>query len=308
MAAKINSVGTEIPGAAPLAKKGSISLSVRAAKKTLKRAGVEPNDIGLLVNSAVYKDENIGEPAVASFIQRDIEANPFSDGTSSTFAFDILDGGCGLITGMELINGFISSGEVDHGIVVTSDVNPYQKNTIGFKFKNSAVAILLGPGEGEEGFRKFKQYEYPEHMEELKSTVEFRKDPRRNIIGMRRMRNIHTIEETPEFKKTVFKRVLGSIALFMNEIDLEISDIDLIIPSHFPTGLPEEIAKSTGLDKEKVVILPKKYGSLYTTGPGFGLRWVMKKGIWERSANILFIGVSPGIKVSLAYYRNAKKP
>jgi 3-oxoacyl-[acyl-carrier-protein] synthase-3 len=304
MTTKIESVGTEIPGGAPLAKRGAIALSVRACKKSLKRAGIQSNDIGLLINGAVYKDENIGEPAVASFIQRDIEANPMSDGTSSTFAFDILDGGCGLITGMELINGFISSGDVGHGIIVTSDVNPKVRNTIGFKFKNSAAAILLGPANDGEGFMKFKQYEYPQHMDRLKSTVEFRKDPRRNFIGMRRMRNILTIEETSEFKSIVIDKVQESIDLFMGEIDLKMKDIDLIIPSQYPIGLPQEVANITGLGKEKVVILPKNYGPLYTTGPGFALRWAMKKGMWDRSSNIIFLGISPGIKIMLGHYKH----
>lgn len=308
MSAKIESVGTEIPGGGPLAKRSAITLSVRAAKKSLKRAGIKPNDIGLLINSAVYKDENIGEPAVASFIQRDIEANPMSDGTTSTFAFDILDGGCGLISGMELIEGFISSGDVERGIIVTSDVNPKVRNTVGFKFKNSAAAILLGPAGNDEGFIKFKQYEYPEDMDRLKSTVEFRKDPRRNMFGVRRMRNILTIEEAPEYRSSIFERTKGSLDLFMKEIDMKMKDFDLVIPSQHPKGLPEEIARIMEIDKQKVISLPKNYGRLYTTGPGFALRWAMKKGIWDRSKNVLFIAVGPGIKVSLGLYENTVPP
>lgn len=306
MNVKIESVGTEIPGAAPLAKRGSISLSVRAARKSLKRAGLEPNMVGILINSSVYKDENIGEPAVAAFIQRDIDANPLSDGTTSTFSFDILDGGCGLISGMELINGFISSGDVDHGLIVTSDVNPSLKYTIGFKFKNSAAAVVLGRSNNGSGFKKFKQYDYLEHMDELKSIVEFQKDPRKNFVGMRRMRNILTIEETPQFRSSAFKRSMESLDRFLSEMNMKMNEIDLIIPSQYPRGLPEEIAAKTGLGSEKVVALPKKYGLLYSSGPGFGLRWAMKKGIWDRSVNVIFLGVSPGIKNSLCLYINER--
>jgi 3-oxoacyl-[acyl-carrier-protein] synthase III len=205
---------------------------------------------------------------------------------------------------MELIDGFISSGDADHGIIVTSDVNPSPKYTLGFKFKNSAAAVLLGKADNGSGFRTFRQYEYPEHMDKLESTVEFRKDPRRNIVGVRRMRNILSIEETPQYKSIIIEKMMISLESFLRENDLRMKDMDLIIPSQYPTGIPEELADRTGLGKEKVVILPKHYGPLYTTGPGFGLRWAMKKGMWERSRNILFLAVGPGIKVSLAHYLN----
>ena len=307
MSSRIDSVGTEIPGGAPLSKRSALTLTVRAARKSLKRAGLEPKNIGLLINGSIYKDENIGEPAVASFIQRDIEANPLSDGTLSTFSFDILDGGCGLITGMEIIDGFISSGEIEHGIVVISDVNPSSKYTIGFRFKNSAAAIVLSRSRNGSGFMGFRQYEYPDHRGEHKSTVSFQKDPRRNILGMRRMRNILTIEETDEFASLAVERTRGSFTRFLESQGLAPEDIDLVIPSQYPVGLPREIAKGTGIEESRVVTLPANYGTLYSTGPGFALRWAMKKGLWDGAEDVIFAGFSPGMKVALAHYRNEIK-
>jgi 3-oxoacyl-[acyl-carrier-protein] synthase-3 len=307
MAASILAVGTEIPGGAPLRKKGTISLSVRAARKVLKQGNLDPNDLGLLINSSVYKDENIGEPAMASFIQRDIEANRFPSEGSSTFAFDILDSGCGLLTGLELIDGLIESGNVENGIIVTSDVNPSVKYTIGFKFKNSAAAILIGRSNDGSGFRGFRQFEYPEDRETLESSVEFRKDPRRSLFGIRRMRNIHTIEESPTYHSQIFKRMKESMGPFLDDMGVKPGDIDLVISSQYPPGIIGEISKMEGIGKDKVITLPKNYGPLYTTGPGFSLRWAMKKGIWNKAQNVLFLAVGPGIKVSLALYENIQK-
>ncbi|MGA1866002.1 MAG: 3-oxoacyl-[acyl-carrier-protein] synthase III C-terminal domain-containing protein [Thermoplasmatota archaeon] len=304
MSAKIESVGTEVPSGAPLVKRNAINLSVRAARKSLKRAGIEPSMIGVLINSSVYKDENIGEPAVAAFIQRDLGANPMPKGSATTFSFDIIDGGCGLITGMEIIDGLISCGEIEHGIVITSDVNPSSRYTIGFKFRNSAAALVLGRSDSRSGFVRFQQYEFLEHFDERRSNVAFQKDPRRNFIGVRRMRNILTIEEAKEFRTSAIERSVGSIGLFLEEAGLDIADVDLVIPSQYPVGLPQEIEKRTGIGQGKVAILPVNYGVLYSSGPGFALRWAMKEGLWERSENVLFLGVSPGLKVSLGLYRN----
>jgi len=307
MSARIDSVGTEIPGGAPLAKRSAITLSVRAGRKSLKRAGLEPSEVGLLINCSVYKDENIGEPALASFIQRDLDANPMSDGKVSTFSFDIMDGGCGLITGMEIVDGFISSGEIDHGIVITSDVNPSPKHTMGFKFKNSAAAVVLTRSKDGSGFSSFKQYAYPELRVEQSARVNFRKDPRRNIIGVRRMRNILDIEESPKFRELAMEKASASLQKFLESMDLEAGDVDLLIPSQYPVGLPRELSKSSGIPADKVVMLPNNYGTLYSSGLGFALRWAMKKEMWKGAKNIVFLGVSPGMKVALALYRNHAK-
>jgi 3-oxoacyl-[acyl-carrier-protein] synthase III len=103
----------------------------------------------------------------------------------------------------------------------------------------------------------------------------------------------------------VISRSKESIERFMGEIDMRLETIDLVIPSQYPSGFLEEIGKMAGIGIEKVISLPKNYGRLYTTGPGFALRWAQKNGYWDRSKNILFLGVGPGIKVSLGYYRNA---
>ena len=307
MSARIDSVGTEIPGGAPLAKRGAISLSVRAGRKSLKRAGIEPREVGLLINCSVYKDENIGEPALASFIQRDLDANPMSDGKVSTFSFDIMDGGCGLITGMEIVDGFISSGDIEHGIVITSDVNPSPKHTVGFKFKNSAAAVVLTRSKDGSGFAGFRQFEFPDLRKEQSAKVNFQKDPRKNFMGVRRMRNILTIEESPKFNELVMEKASASLKEFLDSMDMGSGDVDLLIPSQYPIGLPRELSKSSGIPSDKVVNLPRNYGTLYSSGLGFGLRWSMKKGMWEPARNIVFLGVSPGMKVALALYRNGKK-
>jgi 3-oxoacyl-[acyl-carrier-protein] synthase III len=53
----------------------ALHLAVRAAKDCLQQAGRDPHDVDLLVNTGIYRDRNLGEPALAA-IQQDIGANP----------------------------------------------------------------------------------------------------------------------------------------------------------------------------------------------------------------------------------------
>ena len=54
----------------------ALHLAVAAAKTCLQRAGREPDDVDLLINTGIYRDKNLAEPALAALIQEDIGANP----------------------------------------------------------------------------------------------------------------------------------------------------------------------------------------------------------------------------------------
>ena len=117
MGSKIEEIALSIP-LFNLTRKSAITLSSRAAKRCLKKAGLVPANLGILINTGIYRDSHIAEPAVASLIQRRIGANPVLSGIDTicsnnhagTFSFDLNNGGCGLISGMRLVDGFIQSG------------------------------------------------------------------------------------------------------------------------------------------------------------------------------------------------------
>ena len=54
----------------------ALHLAVTAAKDCLQRAGCDPGELDLVVNAGIYRDRNLGEPALAALIQDDIGANP----------------------------------------------------------------------------------------------------------------------------------------------------------------------------------------------------------------------------------------
>lgn len=54
----------------------ALHLAVAAAKDCLQGAGCDPDELDLVVNAGIYRDRNLGEPALAALIQDDIGANP----------------------------------------------------------------------------------------------------------------------------------------------------------------------------------------------------------------------------------------
>jgi len=150
--------------------RGSIHLTAKAAKSCLKKAGLNPSCLGLVINTGIYRDKNIIEPAIATFIQRKIGAKPLllrnnriaCNRSDTTFSFDLNNGGCGLVSALELVNGFVQSGEIRRGMVVTGDAEPFRGLSKSFEFTTAAAAIILSAASDGEGFMKFKTSTFPQ--------------------------------------------------------------------------------------------------------------------------------------------------
>src|SRR6476620_11719056 len=87
----------------------ALRLAVRAARDCLRDAGRRPHDIDLLINAGIYRDRNLGEPALAAMIQEDIGANPEDPhaGSHGTFSFDVMNGSCSVLTALQVVDGFL---------------------------------------------------------------------------------------------------------------------------------------------------------------------------------------------------------
>jgi 3-oxoacyl-[acyl-carrier-protein] synthase III len=138
----------------------STGLAAEAARRTLKGASVE-----LLVNASVYRDGSVMEPANAAFVQRHI------DGDGRTLSFDLSNGACGLLNGIQVVDGFLSTGAIRRGLVVTADVDPTPGVSQGYPYEPVGAAVLLAPGRPGEGFEAFWQRTYPEHASLHRSTI-----------------------------------------------------------------------------------------------------------------------------------------
>jgi 3-oxoacyl-[acyl-carrier-protein] synthase-3 len=154
----------------------TIRLSARAARLCINDARIDPFDLGLIINTGIYRYKNTGEPAIAALIQERISSNRTSRkyaGAKRTFSFDLNNGGCGLITGMEIVHEFVSNGELSYGMVVSGDSEPFFGLSKEFTFNPSAAAIILTGSADTKGFSMFRTYSYPEYSELFASCTLF---------------------------------------------------------------------------------------------------------------------------------------
>ena len=291
-------MGTKIKSAAiaqaGLFSRGSVDLQAKAAGACLKQVGVDPKQVGLLINTGVYRDRHTVEPAMSSFIQQKIGANGDGGGTG-TFSFDLTNGGCGMLTGIMVADGFLCSGLTAHGLVVAGDAEPVQGLSVGYDFVPVAAAVLLTPGEENEGFVAFKTETETAYLDSFHGRMEW--------TGEKKKQNWLILRSGPSFAEECAVCGVCALERFLPEIGLSLGEIDLLLTSQSPAGVAAAIGGRTGLS-DKIVDLAGTYGHIHTAGVGMALQSAMADGRFGRARNILFLTVGAGITTSLAFYRN----
>ncbi|MCU1441899.1 MAG: 3-oxoacyl-ACP synthase [Cryobacterium sp.] len=122
--------------------------AVSAGRRALEQAGIEPGEVGLLINTSVTRKHL--EPSVAVRIHHGLGL------PSSATNFDIANACLGFVNGMTLAAQLIDSGQVKYAVVIDGeDADEIQTNTIdrlgrahiGRKeFMSEFASLTLGSG------------------------------------------------------------------------------------------------------------------------------------------------------------------
>lgn len=154
-------------------RRSALRLAVKSAKECLERAGRDPDDVELLVNAGIYRDRNLGEPAMAAMIQQDIGANPEDPhaGGHGTFSFDISNGTCGVLTALQIVDGFLKSRAVDCALVVAGDADPGHGMSEHFPFSPAGAALLCDWTDSGDGLERIHWVSDPDEGETFNATV-----------------------------------------------------------------------------------------------------------------------------------------
>ena len=283
--------------------RGTVWMSKKAAMSCLEMARINPAELELLVFAGIYREKHIGEPSVSSLIQNAIGANPsIYPLDKRTFSFDLNSGGCGLVNTIQIIDGFISSGKLSCGMIITGDSEPVKGLSQGYRFKPAVSSVILKKSEAYEGFKMIRSYTFPQYRDDFRSYIQWVKRK-----GLACSKNILVVEQSASYTGHCLESCLVSCERFLEEAGLRGEDIDLVIPSQSPSGLPTGLKKCISGSPAVIILNGSGRGEFHTSGPGLALREAWKNGAFSKARNILFLTVGAGINVSIAWYVNGGK-
>ena len=302
MGVVISSVATVRPDR--LLGHGARRLGDNAARRCLAAGGVTPDEVDLLVNTGVYRERGLGEPALAALIQDDVEANVGrpDEHVHGTFSFDIDNGACGVLTAIHLAAGFLTSGTIERGLVVTSDSGPGPTHARWLPYDEAGGAVLLERDADVEGFSDVRLVTFPEyeHLLEGYWTWEPHR-PRRP--GAPSGRNRLVVEERPGFRQRAAECAVDVAGKLLADAGITGADVDLLIATP-ETTYADLVAEGLGIDPTRTMHLGEQVNRMHTAQPVAAVAAAMRTGQWADARTVLFACAGSGITIATALYRH----
>jgi 3-oxoacyl-[acyl-carrier-protein] synthase III len=281
----------------------ALRLADRAARDCLQEAGRAADDLDLLINTGVYRDENLAEPALAALIQEDIGANPGHPPVAGhgTFSFDVDNGACGVLTAAYLLDGFLRSGAIRLGMAVASDVDPGPSR--GYRFPPVGGALVLGRDDAIPGLTDFHFETFPEYAGLFDSRVSWKERPGPRLPGTPGGRSVLTLREQPGYASQCLECTHVAVEKYAAGHGLTIRELDLVATSGPSVEFPEALAERLGIPPDRVVGPTGGSRRAHTAGPIAALEAARGNGRLDTARTALWVAVGAGITVGLALYR-----
>ena len=272
----------------------ALRLAVSAAKSCLQRADREPDDVDLLINTGIYRDKNLAEPALAALIQEDIGANPEDPhgDDHGTFSFDIANGTCGVLSALQIADGFLRSRTINCALVVASDADPGHGMSEHFPFSPVGAALLCDWRDDDFGLGPVHWVNLPDDGANFRATVGL--DDARNVL---RFSGSTAMDEQ-------FAAAGAQVAhSCLQEASLSLSDIDIIVAAPARHGYREALAAQLAVPVERIVVADDQ--SMHTASLVAAL--VAAEGL-SPGTRVLLIAAGAGVTAGAALYRHAPHP
>lgn len=228
-------------------------LASNAAKKAIENAGLQKEDIDLIIVATATPDRLA--PSTAAIVQDKIEAY-------NAVAFDISAVCSGFLYAMSVASQFIASGVYDNVLVIGADtfskITDWTRRDAVF-FGDGAGAAILSHADEKEGFLAFRLYTngrgkwnftIPAGGSEMPASETTIKDK----LHYFQMNGRAVYETATEVLPIAIEQVL-------HDTGLKIGDIDFMVPHQPSIKILQKTAEKIGLPFEKVMTNMDKYAN-----------------------------------------------
>jgi 3-oxoacyl-[acyl-carrier-protein] synthase-3 len=271
-------------------RRSALQLAVTAAKGCLVDADTAPTDLDLLINAGIYRDRNLGEPALAAIIQDDIGANPEDPHSDAhgTFSFDIANGACGVLTALQIADGFLRSRTISRALVVASDANPGRRASERFPYSPVGAALLCTWSDQDDGLGSVHWVSDPDDGDSCRASIDF--DMSRNVLRFR---------ESAAMPAKLAAAGAKAAMRCLDDAALDLSDVEVIIAAPPDHRYRAELAARLGVSADKIAAAPDEH--MHTASLVAALK--LGTETLPAGAPVLLLAAGAGIVAGAALYR-----
>jgi 3-oxoacyl-[acyl-carrier-protein] synthase-3 len=272
-------------------------LAAQAVGDLLKRRGIEPDDIDVIIVATVTPDMFF--PSTACLVQNKVRA-------SRAWGFDISAACSGFLYALTVGTQFIESGAHDKVVVIGADVMSsiinFEDRTTCVLFGDGAGAVLLEPSESED----FGILDYMHEIDGSGGQFLYMPgggslNPSSTETVEKKMHYVHQ-EGQPVFKYAVRKMGEASRGI-LERNNLSGKDLDLFIAHQANLRIINAAADKLGLDENKVVKNIHKYGNTTAATIPLAIGDAIDDGRLKKGSLVVLAAVGAGYTVGSVLVR-----
>jgi 3-oxoacyl-[acyl-carrier-protein] synthase-3 len=289
---RIESLGVSLPRRALLWRKGALSHAVTAGRACFAASRYVPNDVQVLVNTGVHRDQHVCEPAIAAYIQHRLRINVEFQGPR-TLSFDLLNGGAGMLNGLHVVSNLLQAGEIDVGMVVSSEANSDRRPDPSWVYPASGAAVLLDRSPAPDvGFGPFVFQTDERHAELFVSTVSLAVKHGRLLL-----------RRQAELEGAYLAGAASAVDELLAGASLRREEIDLAVPAQISAGFLARLPAAIGLPVDRVLNLSATLADTHSTSVILALHRAVASGRLGPGKTALLLACGSGVTVGAAIYR-----
>lgn len=259
-----------------------------AAKRAIDNAGMQPEDIDLIILATVTPD--YFSPSCACVVQNNI-------GAVNAAAIDYNTACSSFVTGVVMADQFIKTGFYKNILVICADAL-----TKAVDYKDRATCVLFGDAAGAAVLTADDEHPGVLAAEigadgtgcKAITSLAFRNDPEeieKRISG--RKETIWMAGQA--VMKFAVKAMADSSARVLEKAGLTYDDIKLVIPHQANYRIVESAVKRMGISDDKVFLHLEKYGNTSASCIPVALAEAIEEGLIERGDKIILVGFGGGL-------------
>jgi 3-oxoacyl-[acyl-carrier-protein] synthase III len=270
--------------------------AVQAAQKTIEATGIDPSDLGVIVNTSVCRDP--GDVSTAGIVHRKLGL------AEDCMSFDIGNACLGFMNGMDLVATLIERSHTDHGIIVACEnthfavletikrlLDPrttwaaFRDNFATLTLGSGAVAMILSRATGaalEHRFLGGVTMAATQHCKLCTAQVD------------------QMLTNTKKLFHHGLELGLKTWELARQVLDWKIEDLDQFIIHQVGKAHTEKFARTLGVPLAKIFRLYPNHGNIGPAGVPIAFSKLVASNTLKHGDRIALMGIGSGINCSMA--------
>lgn len=287
---RIESLGVSLPRRGMM-KVGSLEHAVRAGRQALQGSCYNPADMAVLINAGVYRDRHYAEPAFACFIQDKLDINVEFQGRQ-TLAFDLLNGGCGMLNAAQVMSDMILSRTVEVGIIVASEANADRHPDPSYRYPASGAAAVLDVSpQSQQGFGDFVFTTLVEHQDLYGS-----------VVCLAAAGGKLLLRQEAALEQAYLEATASAWNMLLERSGLEATAVDWILPSQISSRFIRQLASTIDVDPARCVDVTERHGDTLTTSWLLAMHDAFERKVIAPGSTGVILCCGSGVTAGAAVY------